>query len=319
MDHSTRSIGFTRNLMLALVAAACGANVACAAQRTFVASYGNDANACSRVSPCRSFAAAMSHTDDGGEVTVLDSAGYGTVAISQSVSLIAPGGVYAGITALAGDNGIEIDAAGVRVTLRGLHVNGLAGSSTGINFVQGAALHVERCAISGFDIAGLYVRAEGEVFVRDSSLQRISGDAIRVGGVHEPSVARLAIVRTHVSASNSGVSVYANAKVLFSDSVVAGAAFNGVQASGPNADDVADIVVERSSIVYALNGIYVGHVVGALGSHRVIVDGSTVAWNSTGWNVRNDANTNLYTRSNNVLRFNGDNQFGKAPVALTAN
>ena len=47
------------------------------AQRTFVASTGNDANPCSIAAPCRGFARAITQTSAGGEVIVLDSAGYG--------------------------------------------------------------------------------------------------------------------------------------------------------------------------------------------------------------------------------------------------
>src|SRR5438876_9156935 len=73
-----------------------------AAQRTFVsAAIGSDANPCTRALPCRSFAAALPFTDTDGEVIVVDSGGYGPVTITQSVSLIAPDGVYAGITTLA--------------------------------------------------------------------------------------------------------------------------------------------------------------------------------------------------------------------------
>src|SRR6266571_7551654 len=69
------------------------------AQRTFVsAASGNDANPCTRTAPCRNFQAAIAQTASGGEVIVLDSGGYGTVTINQSVSLIAPPGIYAGIS-----------------------------------------------------------------------------------------------------------------------------------------------------------------------------------------------------------------------------
>ena len=73
-------------------------DAAATAQRTFVASSGNDANVCSLTLPCRGFAAAVAQTTAGGEVIVLDSGGYGPVTITQSVSLIAPAGVYGGIT-----------------------------------------------------------------------------------------------------------------------------------------------------------------------------------------------------------------------------
>src|SRR5512132_2933185 len=59
-------------------------------QRTFVASNGADTHPCSLVSPCRSFGTAIAAVAAGGEVIVLDSAGYGAVTITQSVSLIAP-------------------------------------------------------------------------------------------------------------------------------------------------------------------------------------------------------------------------------------
>ena len=85
------------------------ASASLAAQRTFVASTGLDANPCSIGAPCRSFGAAISHTDSDGEIIVLDSAGYGPVTIIQSVSIIAPPGVYAGISVFSGD-GVTIDA-----------------------------------------------------------------------------------------------------------------------------------------------------------------------------------------------------------------
>src|SRR5512143_3979157 len=89
------------------------AGTALAAQRTFVASYGSDANPCSVTQPCRGFAAAILQADAGGEVVVLDSGGYGPVTIGKSIALIAPEGVYAGISVLdttPGLRGIVINA-----------------------------------------------------------------------------------------------------------------------------------------------------------------------------------------------------------------
>ena len=70
------------------VAMAASAPHALAAQRTFVHSspLGNDANTafnCSLVAPCRSFNAAISVTDPGGELVILDTAGYGPMTIGQ--------------------------------------------------------------------------------------------------------------------------------------------------------------------------------------------------------------------------------------------
>src|SRR5215471_14335444 len=88
-------------LLLALCACAAYGQV----QRSFVSGSGNDANPCSLIAPCRTFGQAISQTNAGGEVAVLDSAGYGAFTITQAVSIISPPGVYAGISVFSG-NGV---------------------------------------------------------------------------------------------------------------------------------------------------------------------------------------------------------------------
>src|SRR5512138_668523 len=91
------------------VAALCALAVSfplCAAQRTFVSTSGVNNPACSLAAPCRDFAAAIAATSVNGEVIVLDSGGYGPVTITQSASIIAPPGVYAGISVSAGLDGV---------------------------------------------------------------------------------------------------------------------------------------------------------------------------------------------------------------------
>ncbi len=87
-------------------------------QRTFVASGGNDANPCSITLACRTFFTALANTNANGEVIVLDGRGYGSVSIGKSVSIIAPPGVYAGISAASGV-GVGIDVDKIDVVLRG--------------------------------------------------------------------------------------------------------------------------------------------------------------------------------------------------------
>jgi hypothetical protein len=57
----------------------------------------------------RSISIAISKTLAGGEVVALDSGGYGTFSISFSITIVAPPGVYAGISATTG-NAISISA-----------------------------------------------------------------------------------------------------------------------------------------------------------------------------------------------------------------
>src|SRR3989442_11594189 len=58
-----------------------------ASNRTWVASTGSDYNSCSRKQPCATFQQALSKTTPGGEVDVVDSADYGPINITFSVTI----------------------------------------------------------------------------------------------------------------------------------------------------------------------------------------------------------------------------------------
>ena len=106
---------------LAMLIIATSIDVSVAAQRTFVSTNGDDAAACSVSAPCRSFGAALTQTDSGGEIIVVDSGGYGPVTVDKSVAIRAPAGVYAGISVFSPpDTGVTVDIPGGRVTLEGL-------------------------------------------------------------------------------------------------------------------------------------------------------------------------------------------------------
>ena len=120
--------------IIAVLAVALTPGVAAAASnRTFVASTGSDAGTCSRSQPCRSFSYAVSQTVPNGEVLVLDSAGYGALTITESITISNPSGVEAAISTAAGGTAITINASKpIDVTLRGLTLLGLGTASTGI-------------------------------------------------------------------------------------------------------------------------------------------------------------------------------------------
>jgi len=175
-----------------------------AAQRTFVSTAGSDSNTasnCSNTLPCRGFAAALTVTDSGGEIIVQNSGGYGPVTINKSVSLIAPEGVYAGISVTVGF-GITIATAGVNVMLRGLSINSLGGSS-GVYMTNGNALAVERCHIANFFMHGISVANPAAVRVLGSVFADNGTGARLVGG------ARASVEDTHFSRGGNGVVVSA--------------------------------------------------------------------------------------------------------------
>lgn len=102
------------------------------ATRTWVSGAGDDANPCSRVSPCKTFAGAIAKTAPGGEIDALDPGGYGAVTITKPIT-IDGGGFTAGVL-VSGTNGIVISAGDTdAVTLKGLDFNGLG---TGLSAVK---------------------------------------------------------------------------------------------------------------------------------------------------------------------------------------
>jgi hypothetical protein len=122
--------------------------------KIFVASYGNDANDGSRGSPKRNFQAAHNAVATGGQIVVLDTAGYGHLTITKSLSVTVPPGVNGFVTATAADpTGIHINAGyGSVVSLRGLIIEGVGGGNSGyagVSFLEGT-LYLDDCVIRNF-------------------------------------------------------------------------------------------------------------------------------------------------------------------------
>src|SRR5215472_13571454 len=92
--------------------------------RVFVASYGDDANPCTFGSPCKTFQHAHDVVDAGGEVTAIDSAGFGPINITKAVTITSPDGVEAGIVPPVNGTAITINAGtNDAIVLRGLTLN----------------------------------------------------------------------------------------------------------------------------------------------------------------------------------------------------
>jgi hypothetical protein len=94
---------------------------------------------CGVGSPCRTFAYALTQTNAGGEIAVLDTAGYGIVTINKALSIVNSGGVEAGIGVTSGGTAITINAGSAdTVGLRGLTLEGAGIGQNGIVFNTGA-------------------------------------------------------------------------------------------------------------------------------------------------------------------------------------
>ncbi len=140
---------------------ACGLSAAPAqalANRTWVSGKGTDAGACTVTAPCRTFAFALTQTNAGGEIDVLDPAAYGPMTITKAISIVNDGVGTAGILAGSGGNGVAINAgANDSVHLRGLTIEGLGSGTSGIQFNSGGNLTLENCVIRNFAIVGIRI------------------------------------------------------------------------------------------------------------------------------------------------------------------
>ena len=123
--------------------------------RTWVSGVGDDANPCSRTAPCKTFAGAISKTAAGGEISVLDPGGFGTVTITKSISIVASG--VEGSVLASGTNGIVINAGPTDVvSIYGVKIEGGTTGLSGIRILQAGSVYVSNTVIRGFNAAPGY-------------------------------------------------------------------------------------------------------------------------------------------------------------------
>src|SRR5437660_8336392 len=101
---------YKKNIVLAALIVAIPLIANAQNTRSAVSVTGSDAATCTVPDPCRTFGAALSKTNSGGEVIVLSSGGYGPFTVSQAVTIVSPPGIYAAIAPASGI-GISISTA----------------------------------------------------------------------------------------------------------------------------------------------------------------------------------------------------------------
>jgi hypothetical protein len=285
-------------LFVALFASASKAQV----QRTFVSGLGSDSNPCSRTAPCRTIGQALIGTSAGGEVIVLDSAGYGPVTISQAVSITAPPGVYAGISVFSGA-GVTINAGGSdRVILRGLTLNNQGGTGSGIVFNTGGTLHIENCVVNGFTMGGtgLSFTGPGTLEVKDSIVRNNSN------GISVTGTAVAAIDEIRLEGNIVGLVAQAGSRVTIRNSIATDASDAGFRALSQTA---AAVELNIESCVVSNNGSGVTAQSNSTGIATVRISNSTVTDNNTGlFNVA--APALILSRGNNTVEGNTTNTTG---------
>jgi hypothetical protein len=286
--------------------------------RTWVSPAGLDSNPCTREQPCRNFAAAITAVAAGGEVVALESAGYGPVTITKSVTIVAPAGVHAAIAPSSG-NAITVSAADTdHVVLRNLYLNS-QGATYGIDANMLATLYIERCVISGFSGWGIRFDPstfDARLYVSDTTVRRCGAAGIHVEGggsggnrttldsvrLHENSTGASfnlaeATIRNSVASGGAGAGFWAStsAKVVIEDTVAA-SHWRGFYATSAGV-----IMVSRSAAISNTS-----HGVIAVDSGSTIyVSDSTIAANAMG--VEGQSGGVVRSRGNNTLQANTTN------------
>jgi len=175
--------------------------------RTFVASYGNDSNPCTFGSPCKTFQQAVNVVDPGGEVTAIDSAGFGPISITKAVSITSPNGVEAGIVPVSGGNSITINAGpSDTITLSGLVIDGAGTGANGVLFAAGGALVMQDCVIRNMTGDGIHFVSNviSSLSVANTFVSKNGGNGILVQPVGSASVTTVfERVRTQYNGLNS--------------------------------------------------------------------------------------------------------------------
>jgi hypothetical protein len=215
------------------------------ATRTWVSGVGSDANPCSRTAPCQTFAGAFTKTATGGEITVLDPGGFGTLTITKPITINGFGN--RGSTLSSGTNAFIVNitvapAAPVQnvVILRNLDITGASATTLGldaIRFIAGGSLIVEHCNIDRFSGQGIdYANpAASNLIVEDTTITNCNGGAIQV----TPGAGALGFVslkNVRLERSLFGLSASQGARVNAKDSIATGNTQNGFVATAGGAN-----------------------------------------------------------------------------------
>ena len=209
------------------------------ASRTWVSDSGNDANPCSKVQACRTFAGAMVKTAAGGKITCLDMGQFGPVTITQSVTIDCRR--TRGDILSASVNGVVINAATTdKIILQGLDIDGDgAGGLDGIRFLAGGSLHVEETTVSnmtnGINV-GLNQPANAEVYVINSLIRNNSNVGMFVSNA-STGLVNMSIEKTTSENNLFGLLGRNNSRIDARNSIFSGNSITGilseVQSAGP--------------------------------------------------------------------------------------
>jgi hypothetical protein len=263
--------------------------------RTWVSGVGDDMNPCSRTAPCRSFAGAIAKTATNGTINCLDSAGYGSVTITKSMTIDCHetlGSILVGDVA-----GIVINITDPKdkfrtVRLRNLDISGAGVGSQGITVLSAATVILEDLEITGVlknAISDTRV-GDGALLVANSTMTHNGGAGIGAGATG--GTLSVVVDRSHLTANQIGIAAGPGNNVAVDRSVISANVASGVESDG------GQLTVDNSEITHNGNGVL-------MNSGAIRLSNNTIAFNSTG--------ISGVTTSFGVNRISGNGVAGTAP------
>jgi hypothetical protein len=313
---------FTFRLALIVAAIVVGSHIRQASAqstRTFVSGHGSDTGSCALVTPCRTLNYAVTQTSAGGEVAVLDTAGYGPVMVSKSISITAQEGIEAGIAVTSPTNGVTVSAGpNDVVNLRGLILTGSGVGVNGIQFNSGKSLTIQNCSIRGFTSSGIFlVPGASSIAVFDTILSN-NEDGI----TFSPSANASAFFQRVQSVQNSRYGFFITSEGIGSTSVVATATDSVAAANGQAGFFVTALAnqgqitmaIDHSKIFNNLFGVKVSSPSGFPDQTTVSLTGSSVIGSIQG--ATQASNSHIWTYGNNTFPPNDPSVTGLVSVSL---
>jgi Right handed beta helix region len=216
--------------------------------RSWVSGLGDDSANCQRLTPCKTFAAAQPKTVNGGEINCADSAGFGTITITQSLTIDCQD-VHGSVLA-AGTPGIIVNALGITVNLRNLNIIGAGNGTIGISIVNAGRINVENVTVEGFTQEGLYDSRAGfggMLTLKNTTVRNNAGAGVKTFAAGQSGTV---LENVHLVSNLYGVHVGNGNNTIINRSVLATNGTAGIQA-----DTGSKVVVDSTMIDHNTYGI----------------------------------------------------------------
>jgi hypothetical protein len=290
-----------RYMSLAILLFAVGVNAPAHGNTFFVASYGNDGNLCTKLSPCASIFTAVSKASANDTVICLDTTTSAAISIDKAIDIDCAGARHVLRDGSFGPSGAAIliniptGSPFRTVRLRGISILGSSSVFPGIDIVSAATVSLEDIVVSDAIQQGIIDRRTGgqtKLFITDSIIRNSGGV-----GICACSQGPTTVVLDNVRSENNlfGMAVATGNSVVVNRSVMSGNTNAGVEADGGS-----QVVVNNSTISH--NNI------GVQSAQSVRLSNNDIAFNATA------VSGSSGTFGNN--RFSGNGTIGTPPAAL---